>query len=359
MKPKKTTIEFIEREKHGQVAEPYEIMERLIRTERHDLAEAKIGIAWRIGWKRDKDGLLKVGQCKKRNELDRTLDDYDFVILINAEAWPTFNGHQRERLIFHELEHAQIECDANDDQKRDTKGRLITRGKKHDIQEFRSVVEKYGWDEDLSDLAVAGIEDAKRPLLNMPEAAADDASTPEEGITAEDDEVAEKCEGCRKPATRHDNDGVPLCDQCAAQLKAEDAEPINEPIVIKCKGMKQASVTGTIRRDADGWRCDYEARLGNYTGIAGTKQQTPSCTRQVCVLTLRDRLNAWLDGIEITGTADQKRAMTRRRDMMREQVNAAMEELLDADTSDEDPPRTSDERRETSDESDADENEEI
>lgn len=164
--PKKVKIKFVERQDDdGRVREPYAIMERLIATERADLAQARIGIAWREGWKRDKDGLLKCGQCKKRNELDRTLGEYDFVILLNREAWRGFDGRQRERLIFHELCHAEIETDANGDEKRDEAGRLVTRGRKHNIQEFREVVEKYGWDEDLSDLAQQNIADADRPLL--------------------------------------------------------------------------------------------------------------------------------------------------------------------------------------------------
>jgi len=165
-KPKKATIEFLPREDSaGQAREPYAIMERLIATERADLVQARIGIAWRIGWKRDKDGLLKCGQCKKRSELDRTLDAYDFVILLNKEAWPGFTAEQRERLIYHELCHAQIEVDDNGDEKRDEAGRLVIRGRKHDIQDFRDVVERYGWDEDLSDLAQRNIADADRPLL--------------------------------------------------------------------------------------------------------------------------------------------------------------------------------------------------
>jgi hypothetical protein len=165
-KPKKATIEFLPREDSaGQAREPYAIMERLIATERADLVQARIGIAWRIGWKRDKDGLLKCGQCKKRSELDRTLDAYDFVILLNKEAWPGFTAEQRERLIYHELCHAQIEVDDNGDEKRDEAGRLVIRGRKHDIQDFRAVVERYGWDVDLSDLAQRNIADADRPLL--------------------------------------------------------------------------------------------------------------------------------------------------------------------------------------------------
>lgn len=164
--PKKVNVTFLPRcNEIDCVAEPYLIMEAIIAAERADLVQAKIGICWRSGWKQNRWGLLKLGQCKKRSELDRSLDEYDFVILLNAEAWRTFNGEQRTRLLYHELFHAVIEVDANGDEKRDAAGRLITATRPHDIQEFSAVVERYGWDEDLSGLAVAGLADAERPLL--------------------------------------------------------------------------------------------------------------------------------------------------------------------------------------------------
>ena len=55
--------------------------------------------------------------------------------------------------------------DSNGDPKRDDRGRLVCRIKKHDFEEFRSVVEKYGLRDDLSKLAQAGINDSDRPLL--------------------------------------------------------------------------------------------------------------------------------------------------------------------------------------------------
>lgn len=164
-KRKKVTVQFLERMHTGKVTAPYEILERLIKTERADLKDVKIGIAWRLGWRSDADGVLTLGQCKKRGDLDRELDNYDFIIMLNKEAWPTLEDIFKERLIFHELEHAQLSLDMNGEPKKDDRGRLVCRIRKHDFAEFRSVVKKYGWEANLSELAKAGIADAQRPLL--------------------------------------------------------------------------------------------------------------------------------------------------------------------------------------------------
>ena len=164
-KRRKVTVQFLERVHAGKVTAPYEIVERLIKSERADLKDVKIGIAWRLGWRADADGVLTLGQCKKRGDLDRELDNYDFIVLLNKEAWPTLEDVFKERLIYHALEHAQLSLDSNGEPKKDDRGRLVCRIRKHDFAEFRSVVKKYGWEANLSELAKAGIADAQRPLL--------------------------------------------------------------------------------------------------------------------------------------------------------------------------------------------------
>lgn len=162
---KKVTVLFVPREgSGGHVREPYAIMERIIATERSDLVQAKIGIAWRIGWVENRWGQLTLGQCKKRTDLDRSLAAFDFVILLNKEAWSSMSGAERERLIYHELLHATVCFDDEGDEKRDEAGRLVTALRPHDIQEFRQVVERYG-DDDLAAIAVGRMHDAERPLL--------------------------------------------------------------------------------------------------------------------------------------------------------------------------------------------------
>jgi len=168
-KRRKVTVQFLKRTHAGKVTEPYEIMERLVKNERADLKDVKIGIAWRLGWRQDADGNLQIGQCKKRADLDRELDEYDFIILLNKEAWPTMDetmdDKHKERLILHQLEHAQLSLDSNGEPKRDDRGRLVCRIRKHDFEDFRSVIKKYGWQDNLSEIAKAAIADAERPLL--------------------------------------------------------------------------------------------------------------------------------------------------------------------------------------------------
>lgn len=164
-RPKKVTTRLAARLHGGETTEPYRMMEAIVAQHRTDLKEAKIAIAWRKGWRRNADGFLQMGACKKRGDLDRELAAYDFVLLLNEDAWPALSEAQRERLIFHELEHAQIKLDDNGEQARDERGRLVCRVRKHDFEEFRSVVEKYGLGENLADVAEHAMAAAKTPLF--------------------------------------------------------------------------------------------------------------------------------------------------------------------------------------------------
>jgi hypothetical protein len=193
-KRKAVLVKFIVRrtEANGKITEPYRIMEEIIKTRRADLKDVKIGIAWRLGWRPDADGRRTLGQCRKRGDLDRELDAWDFIIMLNEDAWPTFNDKQKERLIFHELGHAQVAVDTSGQPKRDDRGRLVCRIRKHDIQDFRDVVEIYGWEEDLQDLAERGIADASRPLLAEAERKAAEKTQATEDSATEGTEDTEK-----------------------------------------------------------------------------------------------------------------------------------------------------------------------
>jgi hypothetical protein len=177
-KRKKVTVQLLQRLHAGKVTEPYEIMERLLRTEHGHLKDAKIGIAWRMGWRADTDGHMRLGQCRKRGDLDRELDGYDFILMLNKEAWPGLNEKQKAALVDHELCHAQLSYDADGHPKRNDRDRLVCRIKKHDTEEFRAVVDRHGlWTADLEQIARAAINDAKRPLLAVAERAGGDGKT--------------------------------------------------------------------------------------------------------------------------------------------------------------------------------------
>lgn len=165
---KRVTVKLLEREHAGKVTQPYRIMEELVAKHHQHLAEAKIAIAWRFGWKPDADGRLILGRCKKGSDLDRELNDYDFVILLNHEVWNSagFSEKQMRALVDHELCHCQRAIDANGEPKQDEQGRTVYRVRKHDLEEFREVVRRNGlYTADLEEFARAAIERLDQPLL--------------------------------------------------------------------------------------------------------------------------------------------------------------------------------------------------
>lgn len=189
-KRKKVTVQLLKRVHAGEVTEPYRLMEELRDHDHGHLADAKIGIAWRLGWRSDPDGHLRLGQCRKRTDLDRELDGFDFMLLLNKEAWPQLNDGQKRALIDHELCHAQIVIDSDGNPKRNDRDRLVCRIKKHDTEEFRAVVERHGlWTADLEQIARAAINDANRPLLPR-----DDAPAPAAAVGGADDDDSWKSE---------------------------------------------------------------------------------------------------------------------------------------------------------------------
>jgi hypothetical protein len=166
-KRKKVTVRIIKEKHAGEVTEPHQLLSEICRKEHGHLDQAKIGLAWRSGWRSDTDGHMKLGQCKKSSDLDREMyAGFDFVILLNEEAWPRLSVAQKRALIDHELCHAALSMDANGEPKYNDRDRLCCRIKKHDVEEFRCIVERHGlYTQDLADIAVATINDAKRPLL--------------------------------------------------------------------------------------------------------------------------------------------------------------------------------------------------
>lgn len=171
-KRKKVTVQLIKEKHAGDVTEPYRLLAEIRGKEHGHLAEAKIGLAWRLGWRADADGRMTLGQCRKRGDLDRELDGFDFIILLNKEAWERLNEKQKRALIDHELCHASIVIDSDGSPKKNDRDRLVTRIKKHNCEEFRDVVERHGlWKQDLEAFATAAINDAQRPLIGESEKA--------------------------------------------------------------------------------------------------------------------------------------------------------------------------------------------
>lgn len=170
-KKKRVLVRLIERDlEKGEIAHPYRVLDKMVDDNHGHLKSAKIALAWRYGWKTDPDGRLKLGQARKASELDREMHCYDFVILLNHEAWNAaeFSEKQMAALIDHELCHCEVAKDEQGEVKEDEQGRTIWRIRKHDVEEFTEIVSRHGlWKGDLEKFAKAAIEKSKAPLMRL------------------------------------------------------------------------------------------------------------------------------------------------------------------------------------------------
>jgi hypothetical protein len=144
----------------------YELLYAIIDEHHQELSQSdvKIALAWALAWKPDTDGRLTLGKCKKATDLDRELAPYDFVILLNRDFWtnPRVTAVQRRALVDHELMHAALAYDQDGHPKRDERGRHIYRLRKHDLEEFRDIVARYGCYKDDIEAFMAALVRAER-----------------------------------------------------------------------------------------------------------------------------------------------------------------------------------------------------
>ena len=152
-----------------QNSQPYEVLEGALQWH-EELAEASIALAWRKGTKQDVDGHIVLGRCCKVSDLHKEFMKFDFVVVLNKEYWDQFDDKKRLALMDHELCHASASLDSEtSEQKEDERGRPLWRVRKHDIEEFREVVERHGcYKSDLESFAKSLRESAKSPLFTKP-----------------------------------------------------------------------------------------------------------------------------------------------------------------------------------------------
>jgi hypothetical protein len=148
--------------------EAYKLLDT-VRDEWHeDLYGAKIALAYRKRLKRDKDGILMLGRCVKVSDLQKEFVPFDFIIILNREVWTdiSFDKKRKLALLDHEMCHASLSLNKDLERTTDEKGRTVYRTRRHDIEEFRSVVEHHGcYKADLVKFAEALLKKKGAPLL--------------------------------------------------------------------------------------------------------------------------------------------------------------------------------------------------
>lgn len=165
---KKVLFEIIEKHEAGRkLSEPYQILERML-VHHPELSGCRIGLAWKLDVKEDKDAHVMLGMCRKMSDLDRLLCPFDFIIILNRTAWEeNLLPDQRAALVDHECCHAAPSMDdETGKQKTDTNGELVWRVRKHDIEEFREVVQRHGtYKADLARFVEAARERDNNPMF--------------------------------------------------------------------------------------------------------------------------------------------------------------------------------------------------
>lgn len=137
----------------------YGWLSELLEAHHQDVLDARFALAWHVGWKPDDDGHLTLGQCRKSSDLEREIQDvsaFDFVILLNQNFFedPLVSDTQRRAVLDHELCHASVKLDDQGAPEIDERGRVTYRIRKHDLEEFASIAERYGcWKRDIEAFA--------------------------------------------------------------------------------------------------------------------------------------------------------------------------------------------------------------
>lgn len=167
---KALTVRPLDRKEH---ADLYALLEEIYEAhhyERMEQLRPRICLAVKIGWNPDKDGIKRLGQCRRVTELDRQLHDFDYVILIHCEVIANkteFGERLLRALIDHELCHCAVSLDKKGEVRTDEAGNPIYRIRKHDIEEFGEIVTRHGsYKSDLAEFMERVLERSKRPLLS-------------------------------------------------------------------------------------------------------------------------------------------------------------------------------------------------
>lgn len=131
-----------------------------------DLRHARIGVAWMIGKKADRDGRITLGRLRKCSELERRLHRLDAIVLLSQDHFRRLSKPQKLALVHHELCHLAESLDSNGEVAFDGHGERKWRIVKHDIEEFREVAQAHGcWKSELAFFVRATID--KDPQLSL------------------------------------------------------------------------------------------------------------------------------------------------------------------------------------------------
>ena len=134
------------RGKDAEAKKVYAMVRDLVSEQHEDLRQATIGVAWCTTWTPDADGRMKLAAAKIAGDLDRELQAFDVVVILNQNFWRNreVSDAQRTAVMDHGLSQVLLRFDRNGEPVEDEKGRKVYRRRKFDIQEFTGVIKRHG-----------------------------------------------------------------------------------------------------------------------------------------------------------------------------------------------------------------------
>ena len=145
--PAKVALRSLARTGNGSPDQlPYEFVDWVIANHLPDLIDVRIGICWHHNMKPDTDGRIELGICRLVGDPARQQCSLDVNIILNQEWWHhnATSDEMRKALFMHQMMHIGVRKDDNGDVKKDELGRVRLYNRKHNVEEFREVIQEYG-----------------------------------------------------------------------------------------------------------------------------------------------------------------------------------------------------------------------
>lgn len=124
-------------------------------------------------------------------------------------------------------------------------------------------------------------------------------------------------------------DQLPFTD-APKDRTTESTETDREIIPLKFKGLRGCFCQLTVVHDADGWRAGYEIKVGNLERSTKPEDQITRASRAEAIQVAKSSLEQWAEEVEVSGSADARRAMTRRLTSVCEQIEEQLDPMINA-----------------------------
>ena len=120
----------------------------------------RVVLYWHLKTRISPDCQTRLGDCGKVPDLYRILLKADFIIGLDLESWERLKPEHRRALMHHELLHIAPSLDKESGaQKTDELDNRLWRLRKHSLEEFHEVAQRYGaWKADIESFLAAARE---------------------------------------------------------------------------------------------------------------------------------------------------------------------------------------------------------